>query len=327
MSTIRITNNTQETLFLRELYVSIAPGDTKDCVRSPSELASMSGLQTYITGGLVTVQVTMSQEELTSALVVTWPEGLNWKSSVATAASLPVSGNERGDMRVALDSLDAHVWNGSAWADAGGLGLPAPHAATHRTGSTDALGTSTVTPTISTFRLAIHEANHRVGANGKALGTINQNGAAAVMTSQPGHMRTIDVLFPVNWLGGTITLTGHDAKDVAVSQTYTSPGAGGGLVAGTKIFCMVMSGSNSAPAGVPANPATIQTGTKLGTANKPVAVFTKLAVEGVFESFVDFDLVEGAFTPTTPSNGNRDYEVCYSIDITPTQLAHNHNIT
>jgi hypothetical protein len=61
--------------------------------------------------------------------------GLTVKGSVTTAANLPTSGNEIGDMWIALDTGDAWVWNGIAWNNAGHIQGP-----TGPTGATGAQG-------------------------------------------------------------------------------------------------------------------------------------------------------------------------------------------
>lgn len=38
-----------------------------------------------------------------------------WKEPVANAAALPATGNETGDVRVTLDDLAMHVWDGDSW--------------------------------------------------------------------------------------------------------------------------------------------------------------------------------------------------------------------
>jgi len=42
---------------------------------------------------------------------------VSWKTAVADEASLPALGNTAGDARVALDSGNIFVWDGSAWAN------------------------------------------------------------------------------------------------------------------------------------------------------------------------------------------------------------------
>lgn len=55
--------------------------------------------------------------------------GLQWKDPVADAAALPSSGNTAGDIRVTLDDLTFHAWDGTAWVAAGGGGgaIDGPH--------------------------------------------------------------------------------------------------------------------------------------------------------------------------------------------------------
>lgn len=47
---------------------------------------------------------------------------VNWKSSAASVAALPSSGNSPGDARIVLDSFNIYIWSGSAWIDAAGPG-------------------------------------------------------------------------------------------------------------------------------------------------------------------------------------------------------------
>jgi len=48
----------------------------------------------------------------------------HWKSPVLNFASLPSSGNNKGDVRVTLDSYNIYVWNGTTWVDSSGGAFP-----------------------------------------------------------------------------------------------------------------------------------------------------------------------------------------------------------
>lgn len=53
------------------------------------------------------------------------PGASTWKAPVSTAANLPSTGNQNGDVRVALDTSDIWEWNGTSWvliASPGGVG-------------------------------------------------------------------------------------------------------------------------------------------------------------------------------------------------------------
>lgn len=45
---------------------------------------------------------------------------IHWKSPVASIASLPAGGNSPGDARTELTAFGVYIWNGGAWAPAGG---------------------------------------------------------------------------------------------------------------------------------------------------------------------------------------------------------------
>lgn len=51
---------------------------------------------------------------------------VSWKSAADTAASLPLIGNQTGDVRAVTDTLDLYMWDGSAWqlVSSGGGGSP-----------------------------------------------------------------------------------------------------------------------------------------------------------------------------------------------------------
>lgn len=51
---------------------------------------------------------------------------VSWKAATDTVASLPTSGNQTGDVRVAKDTLDLYIWDGAAWqiVSGGGGGSP-----------------------------------------------------------------------------------------------------------------------------------------------------------------------------------------------------------
>jgi len=122
MSTLAIKNLGSEAIWLRDFYMTLAPGQTRTVNRTPTEMGDMRGLQEYVNTGQVEITVTLSAEETTaggqSEMVAVWPLGLNWRPDVpdvGTLNALTVAKNRLGDLRVVTGTLAAYVWNGAAW--------------------------------------------------------------------------------------------------------------------------------------------------------------------------------------------------------------------
>ena len=122
MSTLTVTNISPTSLWLRDLYVELSPGEEATITRTPAEMGSMIGLQEFISEGKIEVNITLDAHEAPSELVAVWPLGLNWRPTVASSASLPTTKNRLGDVRLAIASLTLHVWDGTAWQGLGGGG-------------------------------------------------------------------------------------------------------------------------------------------------------------------------------------------------------------
>lgn len=127
MSTLRITNVSPSTLWLRDLYTELSPGETATITRTPAEMGDMIGLQGFITEGLVSVDIDLDPHEAPSELVAVWPLGLNWRPTVQTLVdlnALPVAKNREGDVRIVVDTLTLFGWDGTAWQPLdGGAGI------------------------------------------------------------------------------------------------------------------------------------------------------------------------------------------------------------
>jgi hypothetical protein len=65
----------------------------------------------------------------------------HWKAPVNTATSLPSTGNQIGDVRVAEDTSVIYVWTGSSWQAEGGTGGVVLNSGT----ATPASGVGTIT--------------------------------------------------------------------------------------------------------------------------------------------------------------------------------------
>lgn len=126
MSTLTVTNISGDALWLRDLYIELSPGEEATITRTPAEMGSMIGLQEYLTEGKVSVDIHLDSHEAPSELVAVWPLGLNWRPTVATAASLPMTKNRLGDTRLTLDTLSLYGWDGVSWNALGGGGGGSP---------------------------------------------------------------------------------------------------------------------------------------------------------------------------------------------------------
>ena len=125
MSNLRITNVSGETLWFRDLYTEIRPGESVAITRTPAEIADMIGLQEQLALGTVTVEIVFAPFELPNDLVSIWPLGKNWRPSVPNAAALPISPDNRlSDVRLTADTLLFYVWDGGSWIATGSGGGP-----------------------------------------------------------------------------------------------------------------------------------------------------------------------------------------------------------
>jgi len=68
MATLNITNVSTEDVYLRDLYTSIAVGESKEIERAASELSAMRSLQAAMAAGKVTLSVAYDADEVGSGL-------------------------------------------------------------------------------------------------------------------------------------------------------------------------------------------------------------------------------------------------------------------
>lgn len=118
MSSLVVKNISTQPIWLRDLYTSLDPGQSKTCNRTSTELGDMRGLQKFIDQGLVEVTILLDQYEVSSELIAVWPLGLNWRPTVASLVALnalPATNNRLGDTRLVTSSLELYVWNGTLW--------------------------------------------------------------------------------------------------------------------------------------------------------------------------------------------------------------------
>lgn len=175
----------------------------------------------------------------------------------------------------------------------------------------------------ATLTRGVHEAFVYPPLAGVALATVQEDTAGGTISAQPTHARTIDVVFAAGWEGGDITLDGVAPDGTAQSETYTSPGIGGGTVAGIKAFATLSAMTNSAQAGT-TDLATAQAGGKLAVGG-PVSSFLFCAVDGVREAFGSSSAANGTFSTTTALDGTQLIEVWYAQS--QTVAAHTHAVT
>jgi len=162
-------------------------------------------------------------------------------------------------------------------------------------------------------------------ADATAQGLIGQNVTSTTPTAQPGTPRTMNVTFPVGWVGGTVTLNGTGRNGDALSETFTKPG-GGGTVVGVKAFFSVTNYVNSAPSGGAGTNATIALGGGYGVPHANVVSFLKVSIDGVADTFGINDPTNGVFDPVGPHHGNHGIDVWYTYTLNLTQSPHTHTI-
>jgi hypothetical protein len=185
--------------------------------------------------------------------------------------------------------------------------------------------------TVDSASLVAHETLFSVEAAAVALGTIAESAATANPTAQPGHPRVLDVVFAAGWEGGDVTVTGVKPDGSAQTETFTSPGIGGGTVSGTKPFALIddPGGITNSATGGAADLATVQTAAGIGVATVPFLALVKLSVDGADEAATSVSLANGYFVPTTSPDGTKTYEVWYTAGHAHavTDAGHAHAVT
>lgn len=201
--------------------------------------------------------------------------------------------------------------------------VPGAHAATHATAAGDPVtvdaglaGALVGDPGHSHSLISnwvFHETFVAPEAPGTVLLTILENVPGPVApTAQPGHPRTLQVSFPAGWEGGNVTVDGFNMSGGIISEIFLA--APGATVPGFSNFSTIVGATNSAPGGAGPDAATVETAGTLivaGEFDAAVAAFTKLSVDAADEPFAGVDLIRHHFTPTSPPDGSRIYEVWY----------------
>jgi len=184
---------------------------------------------------------------------------------------------------------------------------------------------SNATPAIGSILMSGWYSINSVESSGLSQGTIAQNSASATPTNQPGVPRPMDVVFPSNWIGGTVTVNGIGRGGTVVSETFTFP-PGGGTVEGSKPLITLTSFTNSAPAGGGGVLATVQLHDSYAVPEENVVQFLKVSIDGQADSFATADTVNGTFEPVGNHHGNHGMDVWYTYSINPVQVAHTHTV-
>lgn len=135
--------------------------------------------------------------------------------------------------------------------------------------------------------------------------------AASAANAFPGPITAPDVpralqcVFGVGWDGGNVTVTGTDQFDAALTEAFTSPGAGGGTVTGSKAFKTVTA---IAKATVGASGATCSVGRYhlFGATKAITAVGGLVTCDDANETAV-WGRTYSTFSPTTLPNGSHVY--------------------
>jgi hypothetical protein len=203
---------------------------------------------------------------------------------------------------------------------------PTAHASTHAGGS-DPLTVDPATATNNAYVIGFHETAGRINADFRVMGSIDQTVAVALPGSQTAHLRTMDVVFPPGWIGGSITVNGIGSLGQAVAEVHAFP-PGGGRSSGVKTFATVSNYTNSAPAGgPPGTTASITIANLLGVSNYPVKAFIKVSNDGTSDTFAATDLVNGTYDTTSAHTGNHTIEVWYTIEVSQAQNSHTHTLS
>lgn len=158
---------------------------------------------------------------------------------------------------------------------------------------------------------------------GVALATVEESAADGIITGQPTHARTVDVVFAAGWEGGDITIDGLAPDGSEQQEVYTSPGAGGGTVNGAKAFLTITAVTNGTLGGT-TDLATVQTGAQLAV-GAPVDEFLFVAVDGAREAFGASSSANGTFSTTTVLDGTQFVEVWYASPVAVP--AHTHTLS
>lgn len=128
--------------------------------------------------------------------------------------------------------------------------------------------------------------------------------------TDPATIRNLRVVKSASWDGGTVTVTGTDQYDRAVSEVF--PVLTAGTEVGTKIFKTVTSCSHSIALDGGSG-YSIGTGDLLGVVGKLVSLVDySLQLAGVAEA-ATLDLTVDGFTPTTVPDGAVDYHLVTNI--------------
>lgn len=70
MATITVTNVSSRSIYIRDLYSELEPGESIETSRSPADLSGMAGLMQAIADGNASLSVAYTAEELSSGLVL-----------------------------------------------------------------------------------------------------------------------------------------------------------------------------------------------------------------------------------------------------------------
>jgi hypothetical protein len=256
--------------------------------------------------------------------------GLLWDSSdaiVAAAAERARAVRSRAGLANEAESImQSAVQESQSAAIAGANTVDATTStvATTTTGITNQSATTGVTTQAAgsaTLVRGVHETFANAPLAGVALATVREDTAAGIITAQPTHARTVDVVFVAGWEGGDVTIDGVAPDGTVQQEVYTS--TPGGTVNGVKPFVTITAVTNGTLAGA-ADLATVQTGAQLAVGG-PVSSFLFCAVDGVREAFGASSATNGTFSTTTALDATQLVEVWYAQS--HTIATHTHTMT
>ena len=210
-----------------------------------------------------------------------------------------------------------------------GVGTAAATATNQTTGlttdATTATNTATSCPAICTVATPAAASANGILATAK----LYSDGAGNTISAdaQPDKPRNLTVYFPATWDGGTVTITGTDQFDAAVTCDFAVPGGLPATVTGINIFKTInASGIAKASVGVAHVAITVGTGNKLGLSAHLSAAAGIMTAAGVAEN-ATFDATCHAVTPgTTVPNGSASYVAVVPSTVTPVQNSHTHTV-
>lgn len=132
------------------------------------------------------------------------------------------------------------------------------------------------------------------------------------LTLQPQIPGSLEVVFDVGWDGGDVTVVGFDQFDQPQTEVFTSPGAPGGTVHGTKVWKTVTQVTKANFGWADVN-AQVLNDVGLGLSEKPESGATIVFVNAVGELPASVSTATGLVKTTTAPDGAKKFQVLFSV--------------